>query len=184
MENADPLPDELMLHPRRVKFVLFTLLMLAGTALGVGLVCTGERWGWWLAAGGVVMGVLFAAGAIPRLNHLYLHREGFVVTALGYADARLWADVAEFEVVVTRRHGIPVYKNVVVRVRGPKAPIWLVAVILRRPRNCDVFLPDTYGMKAPELAALLERWRQRAAEDAAARAPADALDPTPRSTDE
>lgn len=111
-----------------------------------------------LCASGALVG---AVSLLPGASWLKLHEEGFTQCSLFRQRTTRWEEVDKFQIVTTRQLGIPIKRHV-----G-----WTFATSRKRPAalkavrflvGFDAALADNYGMKAQELAVLLETWRQRA----------------------
>ncbi len=99
---------------------------------------------------------------LPGFGSLKLDESGFTFRNLFGAKTMPWTDIDSF-LVITQRvlYFIPVNRMVGWRLTKAKRPMVLRATGLLVPY--DAVFPNTYGMKAAELAALLEVWRVRAA---------------------
>ncbi len=156
MSDSDPL----VLRPGRRKWVLILIACLAFVGCGalIFFVAPGGR------GGGVVTMAFFGLGAAVSIfqlasnSHLKLSRTGFTVAALRRLSTTRWSEVSSFYAVDA----------------GPTALNRMVAVNLVREERLDGvpgavkaafgynrLLPDTYGMKAEKLAALMNDWRSR-----------------------
>ena len=108
--------------------------------------------------------LLAVAGGIglmlPGFGSLKLDESGFAFRSLFGEKTMPWTDIDSF-LVVTQRilYFIPVNRMVGWKFTKAKRPIILKATGLLVPY--DALLPNTYGMKAAELAALLEELRLR-----------------------
>jgi hypothetical protein len=160
MEHASS--ESLTFGPSRVKWIAIGVLMaaLATGAIGLLVTATFDPGARWLVGG---MALLFAAGAVasamslqPGRVYLRLTREGFATKALfGRERAFRWIDTEPFES------------------RFVKGNTWVVFSLsnaappqgaLRRSNRLLGFgenLPDTYGMRGDQLAALMNEWRTR-----------------------
>lgn len=99
---------------------------------------------------------------LPGYGSLKLDESGFTFRSLFGEKTTPWVDIESFLVVTQRvMYFIPVNRMVGWRFTSAKRPIVLKATSLLVPY--DALLPNTYGMKAQELASLLEAWRVRAA---------------------
>jgi hypothetical protein len=154
--------DELILTPSRRKH----LILLAGAALfvAIGVMILSERRvraaDAWMAYTGIgffgLCGLVCAAQLIPGCSYLKIRRDGFEFRALWRGGAWRWSDVEEFGVARFTAHRLvgfrfsPSYdRRRLARVRR------LNAAML----GYEAALPDNYGMKYDELAALLNRKR-------------------------
>jgi len=99
---------------------------------------------------------------MPGYGWLKLDQDGFTFKSLFSTSTTPWANVESFGVITYRALVfIPINRQVGWRIaKNVKRPmIQKAAGALAR---YDAVLPDTYGMKATELADLLEAWRVRA----------------------
>ena len=143
---------EKILYPNRMQ----SPLRIAGGLLCVllGLTVPIEPFFRLLAvAGGIVL-------MLPGYGSLKLDESGFTFRSLFGEKTTPWTDIENF-LVVTQRilYFIPVNRMVGWKFTQAKRPIILKATGLLVPY--DAVLPNTYGMKAAELAGLLEEWRLR-----------------------
>jgi len=148
------LPQTLL--PGRLRSLLLLLVCVSFTAFGVFMASRGQRIGY-------VNLVLFGSGCVifivnlnPRASYLKLENESFTYCALFRAHTVRWDDVAGFGTV---RIGL---NNMVAWNFGPNH---LRKVVLRDMNRSlcgfDAGLPNTFGMKAEDLAVLMEMLRQR-----------------------
>jgi hypothetical protein len=99
-------------------------------------------------------------GFIPGGAFLKLDREGFTVCYWFRETRYRWCDIAEFRVITYRYMGIiPIRRRVGFRYTESSGKRHLALRIAGAIARFDRALPDTYGMKAKELALLLDRWR-------------------------
>ncbi|MES2708051.1 MAG: hypothetical protein V4726_15775 [Verrucomicrobiota bacterium] len=132
------------------------LLSLAIVITGILMVRDGRPIGYY-CAGLFALGLLFSAIQLhPRGTFLRLDEKGFTFCALFRSHTVPWAVVQEFgmpHVGVNRRvawnytSGYPDHKKSRSAVKSLS--------------GFEAALPDTYGMKARDLAILLESWRQK-----------------------
>jgi hypothetical protein len=113
--------------------------------------------------GGVVVFLFFggcAAVAILQLvlgSQLTLTAEGFTVRSLGRQVTRRWQDVESF--VVVRASA---FTNIVgIRLLAAPGGDTFLTRAARNVFGYQGALPDTYGMKANDLAALMNEWLSR-----------------------
>lgn len=153
MSDAGSTP--LLLVPKRSSVVGLLLLCAAFVAGGLWLGLRGEPFGF-VCAGFFGLGVLAAlVQLVPGSCFLRVDDTGITFASLFRRNAVPWSDIDEFCVVVTRSTGIRVCETVGFNL----APTYDRATLGRRfsraVAGCEGALPDTYGMKAVELAALL-----------------------------
>lgn len=155
-------PGELTLRARPAAAVWPGLACLAFVAVGAWMIGDGEPMGW-LVAGVFGLGAaILLASALPGANFLRLTDEGFEARTLFRTWRFRWADVAGFGVgaaggqVLVMFDLAPAYLE--------RHPSRLVPVS-RALSGFDAGLPQTYGLKAEALAALMESWRRAAVEE-------------------
>ena len=99
-------------------------------------------------------------GYIPGAAFLKLDQQGFTACYWFNQTSYRWCDIAEFKVITYLYMGIIPFRRVVgfryTESSGKRNLALRIAGALAR---FDRALPDTYGMKANELALLLDRWR-------------------------
>jgi hypothetical protein len=99
-------------------------------------------------------------GFIPSAAFLKLDQQGFTVCYWFKETSYRWCDIAEFRVISYRYLGIIPFRRVVgFRYTESSGRRHLALRIAGAIARFDRALPDTYGMKAKELALLLDRWR-------------------------
>lgn len=97
---------------------------------------------------------------IPGGAFLKLDQQGFTACYWFKETSYRWSDIAEFRVITYRYLGIIPFRRVVgFRYTDSSGKRHLALRIVGAIARFDRALPDTYGMKAKELALLLERWR-------------------------
>ena len=144
----------LRLRPSPWKHVALMVLSAGFVTMGGFLVAEGQAFGW-LCIAFFGLGVVVAiVTLLPGASYLELRRDGFEFSSLYRKWFQRWSDVDEF---FPRR----IATNVMVcwnfapgyvgQARGRKVSAGLTGV--------EAGLPDTYGMPAAELAALMNRWR-------------------------
>ncbi len=118
-------------------------------------------------AGNLLPGIVFLFLAVERClayipggAFLKLNQEGFTACYWFKETSYRWSDIAEFKVITYRYMGIiPVRRIVGFRYTENSGKRHLALRIVGAIARFDRALPDTYGMKAKELALLLDRWR-------------------------
>lgn len=158
---------ELTLYPRRSRAIWLLLGCSAFVALGVWLGLSGERNGF-LGAAFFGLGIPIAViQLLPGSAFLRIDSAGITFAAMFRTTSLPWSAFAEFFVVTLRQTGVQMHEMVGFnfaptydRARHGRA---MAKVFVK----CEGALPDTYGKKAEELAALLNA-RLRAASSRAA----------------
>jgi hypothetical protein len=154
--NPDiPLPRTL--RPNRAKVALQLVFSAGGVGLGVYLLQDGDT-----LAGYILTGLCGVATVINALylfaNPTYLHldAEGFTVRRLYQSRTIRWADVETFGVIRVT----PFNPKMVVWNHTP-AHSTSVRALSRNLCGYEAAMPDNFGMKHEDLAALLNRLRDR-----------------------
>jgi hypothetical protein len=99
-------------------------------------------------------------GYIPGAAFLKLDQQGFTVCYWFRKTSYRWCDIADFRVISRRYMGvIPFRRFVGFRYTESSGKRHLALRIAGAITRFDQALPDTYGMKAKELALLLDGWR-------------------------
>ena len=152
--------DELTLTPSRRKQVL--LLVVAALFVAIGVMMLAERRvsaaDTGLAYAGIgffaVCGLAFAVHLIPGSSYLKIRREGFEFRAFWRGAVLRWSDVEEFGVARFTAHRMVGFRF------SPSYDRRRLAGLRRLNAELlgyEAALPDNYGMKHEELAALLNR---------------------------
>ncbi|TMC96471.1 MAG: hypothetical protein E6J05_14190 [Chloroflexi bacterium] len=166
-------PDRLLLRPSKRKWILLLVVFIAFVATGVWMINVGgpvprapigdaRFWGW--------VSVIFFGLGIPlsfiqlfsSSMYLSLTPERFTMGTLWGTRTIRWSDVTSFtaEQVAYRSKMV---KFDYVPANSEHSSMRAVA---RSLSGHDAGLPDTYGMKAEDLAALMNAWRSRYAHGA------------------
>ena len=156
---TDDTHDEIILHPSRGKWGLIAVVCAFATVCGVLMVVDGAEGGWLvLVASG--LGTLVAAVLlIPGAAYLRLNQDGFEYRGPLRRRCCRWDEVTELEA-----YGPVSYPMVCCNLADPRGVPWYRRLL--RPWNpYALWLPDTYGMDAVELAALMNELRAAAIGD-------------------
>lgn len=153
-------PETVTLRPGKLKWgiVLLACLVFAGAGTLIFIEAPGGR------AGGVAAMLFFGGGALVSTlqivanSRLVLSPEGFTIFGLGRRLTTRWTEVASFSVVAAGAS--PINRMVAVNLAGADR-LGRARAAARAVLGYDRLLPDTYGMKAQDLAALLDEWRAR-----------------------
>lgn len=167
--------DVMILRPTKGKWILALLLSVPLIAIGTTYIFIDEfirifvyekargTVGGWMStfSGGVFMslGIVGAIGAllqcIPGASELRLSAEGFTVRTLYRSRSYRWEEVSSFHPIRFVR------KYVGFEVTGAQDHTRL-AGLERTLTGFRANLPDTYGLSAEDLAALMNNWRNQA----------------------
>ena len=157
---TDPLPTTL--RPSRLRTAWLLLTFVAFTVLGVLMGRDGERLGYFIG-GFFALGIpVFALQFHPRAAFLRLDEEEFIFCSLFRAHRVRWADVAMFGVTTVGANRMVAWNFVLGYPRTGYARGLSQAI-----SGYEAALPDTYGLKAAELAVLLNTLRLRQGEPSA-----------------
>jgi hypothetical protein len=100
--------------------------------------------------------------AVQKKEFLKMDAEGFTIKSMWEERRERWADIEGFYVVTTRYMLIPIRRMVAYRyAKGYQQSA--VRKALRFVNHWDKLLPNNYGMKAKDLAAVLELQKRSAA---------------------
>jgi hypothetical protein len=153
--------DELVLHPSPVRWLGLLVASVAFVAAGIWIVSRGDapRWAGWTSIFFFGLGVpvsLFQF--LPGACELRIDREGFTIRQMYRSHRVLWSELTEIGV------GGPRGKMVVFNYAPGKTKGRRLRSMARALSGSEGGLPDTYGMRAEELAWLLEDRRRAGAE--------------------
>lgn len=146
-----------VLRPSRRKWLL--MLMASGLFVAGGwwMILDGSWWGWFAAVFFGLGVIVSAAALVPGSAYLRLTPDGFTVCSLFRSCTCRWNDVERFQ-VARRGWNRTVAFNFVADFDGHSTGREIAA----RLAGHEGALPDTYGMSCGDLAALLNRYKERA----------------------
>ena len=158
--------NTLVLRPNREPWALLFVGMCVLVAVGAVMIASGDlgttRVMDWVAVVFFGMAGVFAVAQLVTNRYLELTPEGFTVQALGWHYTIRWADVEGGFSAVTPSKLYPSSFKLVVYNFTPSYRLSLQARSHRRViAGYESGLPETYGMKAEVLAALMNEWRAR-----------------------
>lgn len=151
--NPD-LPAPVILRPRRLKLLLLTAMSLVFVAAGILQLGDGRLMSWLSVLFFGLCGLVFIIQLHPRASFLKLDRDSFTFCALFRAHTVRWEDTREFgvtQIVLNRMVGwnfAPGYR-----------PAGKARALSHSVSGFESALPDTYGLKAEDLAQIMEHWR-------------------------
>lgn len=154
LTELTPLP--IVLRPRRTKLLLLLAVCLAFVAAGLMMVRYGETMGYVCSALFAVGGLVFAVNLHPSAAYLRLEATGFTFCSLFRARSVLWRDIQNFGVWKNRGNRMVTWNWVASYSGGGRA-----RSLSRAVSGSDAALPDTYGLKAAELADVMNTLRNR-----------------------
>lgn len=153
MDDAKNTSLELQLKPSLVTVILLVLVCLAVISVGVAMIISGAFQGWF-----VLFPFLLGLPVAPmhyRTARLILKSEGFQVRTLRRADFFRWDEVQDFGVLKVGLNSMVVFNFSEKYDRQKNMRALSVRLV-----GSEGALPDTYGMKARELAELMARYQQ------------------------
>ena len=143
------------LYPMRSSMIWLLVGSAVFVAVGIWLGATGQVLGY-VCAGISALGILLALiGLIPGSGYLCLDQRGFTVRSLFRTSFVPWSAVDRFFVVTLRTAGIKVRKIVGWNFAASYDRGRLARRIATIVTHCEGALPDTYGKKPEDLAALM-----------------------------
>jgi hypothetical protein len=156
MTVGDNLPDRLSLKPSKLKWAIVLLISLTFVLLALFVIPPDEdptmRW---LTIGFFGLGILASIPGLLGIGGLDLDREGFTISAMGRKSRRTWRECSEFSILSMRGGPFVGFSSKTDEANPASA-------ISRGLVGETGMLPDKYGMKAKDLAALMNRFRARA----------------------
>ncbi len=151
--------QELVLRPRRWRYLVYLAVGLAFTVIGGFMIAEGLWHGWLVAVCFGSASLIFSSLLLPGAAFLRLGEKGFTMCSLYRRHSFKWTEVGPF---------------VPGRVGGQAMVLFDLLDPGRRPRlralsrglfGAEAGLPDTYGMSAAALADLMNDWRERGARE-------------------
>lgn len=143
------------LYPKRSSAIGLLVLSLAFVAVGVWMGSSG-RWEGWLCAAFFGLGVPIAVVQLmPGSTFLRIDADGITFTNLFRKTSLPWSAFQQFFVVTIRQTGLKVHDMVAFDFAPTHERARAARALSRAIAQCDGALPNTYGMKAQELAELL-----------------------------
>lgn len=150
------LPNKMTLKPSKLKWAVVLLLCLVFVAAGLFLIPPEEDQTMrWLTVGFFGIGVFASLPGLFGMGGLELDPDGFTILHWNRKDRRTWRECSEFSVI--RMKGGPF-----VGFSSETDSKHLAAGLARSLVGQTGMLPDRYGMKAADLAELMNRFRARA----------------------
>jgi len=149
-------PEPVTLYPWRKKWLFVFLGSALFAGIGFWMVTQGQKHGWLLSIVFSAFAAVAGTMLLPGAGSLSLNADGFVTISLFRRRHALWQDATAFHIVRIPPSG---QRMVVYDDRTAQG---VVAKLNAAVAGYAAGLPDTYGISADELAALMTRWRSRA----------------------
>jgi len=170
MSNANDMPESVAtvlarfpgpvtLKPSPLKWIVMVALALGLVAGGIFLIRVGQSthqlfWGWVSIVFFGACGLVAACQLIPGSSDMTLDAGGFKVSGLRRRQSN-WPDVANF----TTWTATAITWSVIYDDQADRS---VLGKLNRLFGGHNAFLPDTYGLRARDLARLMTLWRDRA----------------------
>jgi hypothetical protein len=148
-------PVTIVLRPSPGRWLAAFLACLVFAAIGVMMISDGAPSGW-VVAGGFGLGALVCGVVLlPGSAYLKVRRDGFVFGTLFRRWYLPWTAVGPFTIAVIGPKAIVVF-DIIDPAQMPR-----LAGLMRMPAGRNAGLPDTYGLTAEELCAVLNAARDK-----------------------
>ena len=147
--------ETITLRPKRFSALWPLLVSSLFVTIGISMGVTGSWVGYLIAAFfglGILVGII---QLFPNSTYLRISREGITYCSLFRETITSWDDVDEFCVVVMRQNGLPIRRMVGFNYAPTYDRSRMGRQVASAITGCEGALPDTYGKKAEDLAALL-----------------------------
>jgi hypothetical protein len=145
----------IVLRPSRARWLAAFAGCLVFTAIGVMLVRDGAAVGWAVVAVCGLAALACAIVLLPGSAYLKVRRDGFVFGTLFRRWHMPWTATGPFSVARVGRDEIVVF-DIIDPAQMPRMP-----GLPSTPAGANAGLPDTYGLSAGELAAVLNAARDK-----------------------
>jgi len=134
---------------------------LAFVACAIFLIHKGEKFGW-VCAGFFGLGIpVFLVQLLPNASFLTVTEEGIEFCSLFRRHKIRWSDISEFGVTTVRQQGLPVNKMVGFNYSPTYQRAAKARSVAKALAGFEGALPDTYGMRAENLAQLLTEYHRK-----------------------
>lgn len=149
-------PGPVTLYPSRKKWLLLVVAGLLFVAVGVWQAVGGDGSAWYGVAFFALVSLVGITMLLPGAGQLTLDGAGFELLNLYRRSGARWKDVSHIDVTLPwpMLHFVA-YDDASVSTQ----PLAKLAAAMRLHTGT---LPDTYGLSADHLAALIMKWRERA----------------------
>jgi hypothetical protein len=145
-----------VLRPSRAKWLALLAICVTFTVIGVLALREGAREGWYIAGFFGPCALVAFVVLLPGSAYLKVRRDGFVFGTLFRRWHLPWTAVGPFSVALVAGRELVVF-DIIDPTQTPR-----LAGLATMIAGANAGLPDTYGLKAGELAAVLNAARDRA----------------------
>ena len=150
-------PGPVTLYRSPTKWLIMLLAGVAFTGGGAAMIQSHEAGGWLVALFFGLGTLVSLIALLPGGSYLKVDRDGFEISNLYRRSRVLWKSATGFEV-----KPIPSSSKTMVAFDNAEAKGRTIAALNTSLVGHNFALPDTYGFKAADLAALMTQWRERA----------------------
>lgn len=153
--------NSIKLFPGRKKISFLLSVSLLFTVGGIWLIHEGQYFTGLFCSAFFSLGIIVAIiQIIPNGSYLVLRNEGFEVCSLFKKYFEEWKNINEFGVITINSNDMIGYNYT--PGYGKKG---VVGKMSKGLTGFEAALPDTYGLKAPELLLLMEKYRAKAIDE-------------------
>ncbi|PIY80609.1 MAG: hypothetical protein COY80_02040 [Candidatus Pacebacteria bacterium CG_4_10_14_0_8_um_filter_42_14] len=149
--------QELTLYPSKRKLLLLLILSLVFTGIGLAMLVSGERTGWFVFGFFGLCSAVFVISMLPGASYLRLKSEGYDICSLFKTHSVKWRDIGPLTVGTISGNKMVVFDY---------SPNYTEHVSSRQlAKNLTGFegaLYNTFGMSTEELAGVMNEWRTTA----------------------
>lgn len=146
--------EEQILYPKKIKAILWLLVALTFTIGGFFMIADEKTSGWFVAIFFSLIAVITFINILPNAAYLKLDQDGFEFSSLYKKDSYNWKDVQYFSAKKTLFRTMIVF-NFSENYQKYKTMRKISAGI----GGVEGALPDTYGLKAKDLAYLMNEYK-------------------------
>jgi len=148
------LPEK-TLYPSKLKGILLLLMIALFVAVGIWMINSGESKGWFVAIGFGLGFLILAVNLLPQASYLKLDKEGFEFSSLFRKHKYYWTEVNHFSAGSIANNKMVMFDFSEAYNKAKKSR--KVATALS---GSEAALHDTFGMKAQDLADLMNEYKQ------------------------
>ncbi|MHC4742125.1 MAG: hypothetical protein ACYS8Z_09450 [Planctomycetota bacterium] len=143
-----------ILRPKKSRLLLLMLVSAVFVAGGIWMGRDGS-WIGYVCAGFFTLGILVSIVELFWGTHVTLDRTGLAICAPVRKSHYAWDDIEEFLVVEIKQAGLPVHKMVGFNFVETYDRSRRSRAVAKAIGGCEGALPDTFGYRPEQLAALL-----------------------------
>lgn len=148
--------EEQVLRPKMIKFIFYQVICLAFLAMGILMIRDGEVMGWFATIFFGLGFLVLLINFIPGASYLKLNKEGFEVCSMFRKHQYKWSEIQSFGVGVISNNKMVMFDFT--EEYGKQTNARKVSSFLA---GAEGALHDTFGLKAEELAALMNEYKRK-----------------------